>query len=89
MTVTISVYEQTDRFETLVEEQEIEVDSAKPLNGNHAKRILARTYPELGRIHSLTKKNGAWWTMKAVRPTKHCKYHYTWRHYYVTGRRPD
>lgn len=88
MKVTITVYEQTDRSETLIEKRGIDVASAKPLNGNNARRILARTFPELGRLYGLTKKNGAWWTMRAVRPTERCKYHHIWRHYYVIADPP-
>lgn len=81
----MTVYKQVggDQPEEPIERRELDLDSEKPLTGNHARRILRRTFPELGYLHSLTRKNGCWWTSRAVQAMERCGYHYVWHHYYI------
>lgn len=61
-------------------------DSDKKLTSKQAKQILAREFPELVQVRGifLTKGEEGWWTIRTIKPTDKCEYHYIWEKTVIT-----
>jgi len=86
MTVRITVKEVGPRDECVLEVRRVTAESHKRLTVHSATRLLRREFPDLPAIASASKSlsvKGEFFAMHSVRPSKKCRFHYLWRHYYL------
>lgn len=81
--VTIKIYQRdggaapTER--TLIRTVHLETSSDKRLTGKRAGKLLAKKFPEFESARNgMLKTEEGWVTMRSLRPTERCSFHYIW-----------